>query len=392
MNRRDTGGTLRLQRRIRTMDAARGLTMLFVCFSHFGSAYLVRNSSHPLSLLPVQIGLIASPTFALMSGTMLGTLFVIQQHRFTDVREKLFDRALFLLLVAHALIACSRLAYETHPVAALRMTFMTDAIAVAIVVGLLLIDRVAPATRVLIGTTLVAFSWVLALFWEPHAGGGELAKELLVGANPMHVLAYSVPFLPWLGVYLAFTAFGQRIGTLYQQRDAARVERTFLVAGLAGVGGAALLRVVGFALRVPRLSTHSAAFVRSLAPTFSPTMKLPPGPTYLLFFGGLGLLLIWGVAVIDHHGYAEPVMAWAAMLGRCSLAVFIIQFYIFYTVVGAARLRYTHAWPLLFAASVGAISLFAAWWDGRNLNTALTVGLPQLRALLRPRAHAGRAA
>lgn len=373
------------------MDAGRGLAMLLVCLSHFGSAYLMRNSAHVLSVLPVQIGMIASPTFALMSGTMLGTLFVIQRRNFGAVREKLLDRALFLLLVAHGLIACSRLAYERHPLAALRMTFMTDAIGIAIIVGLFLIDRVTPAARVLAGGSLVAFSWVLALFWMPHASGSEIAKELLVGANPMHVLAYSVPFLPWLGVYLAFTAFGERIGALYQRKDTARVERTFLGAGLVSLGGAALLRLTGYMLRANQGTTHGAAFLRALAPTISPTMKLPPGPAYLLFFGGLGLLLIWGVAVIDHRGRAEPIMAWAALLGRCSLVVFILQFYVFYSVIGAARVRYTHAWPVLFAASIGLISLFAAWWDARGLNTALTVGFPQLQAILRTRTHAGRA-
>lgn len=371
-------------RRIRTMDAARGLAMILVCLSHFSSVYLARHSSGMLSELPLLVGFIASPAFALMSGTMLGILFVLQRATFAALRAKLLDRALFLLTIAHVLIACSRLVYETRAMTALKMTFMTDAIGIALIAGVLLIDRVAAFSRLMIGLAMYLASCELTLSWWPRHALGEFFKELLVGANPTHVLAYSVPILPWLGLYLACTAFGEHIGEAYRVNDTARVERSFFLLGSTATLAGLSLRVFGWVLASPRASLSHHVLAPTIDELFSPTVKLPPEPTYILLFGGLAALLIWAVAVADHGRRAPRVMRWAATLGRSSLAVFVVQFYVYYSVIGPMHLRYSHAWPALFAASLLAISAFASWWDARNLNSILTVGLgsgrPSLRA------------
>jgi uncharacterized membrane protein len=372
-------------RRIRTMDAARGLAMLLVFTSHFSAVYLARHSSGVLSELPLLVGMIASPTFAMMSGTMLGTLYVLQRTTFESLRLKLLDRSLFLLTIAHVLIACSRLVYERHPFDALRMTFMTDAIGVSIIIGVMVIDRVSARTRLLAGGTLYLFSSAQSLLWSPHGHFGHVAKEILVGAYPPNALAYTVPILPWLGVYLACTAFGDHIGRLYRRGATRAVETRFFLLGAISVSSGLALQFVGSLLDPARAHPARQSLLRTIEPLFSPTMKLPPEPAYVLFFGGLGALLIWGIAVLDHRGLAGAVTRWAAMLGRSSLIVFILQFYVYYSVIGAARLPYTRAWPVLFAMSIVVISLFASWWDARSLNSALTVGLVPMRHWLHSR-------
>ena len=361
--------------RIRTLDAARGSAMVLVCLSHFVSVYFRSVADRGIINIPMSIGMIASPTFIVVSGTMLGLLYATRPHDFSALRRKLVDRSLFVLTVAHVLIACSRLAYERHAMDALRMSFMTDAVAVAVLAGLLLIDRVGPLVRAISGLLLLALTWVLVFRWLPHTVFAEASKELLVGAMPDRVLAYTVPILPWVGVYLAATAFGQHLGALYARGATRLVEWRFLSAGVVAIAAGIGLRVVGWGIR-----GHLAMLGRlaRVEPMFSPSTKLPPGPAYILFYGGFGLVLISALAFADHRGYLAWLVDWLGTIGRSSLAIFIAQFYVYYTILGLAHIPYSPAWPLLFIASLAALGLFARWWDSRRLNSILTVRWPVL--------------
>jgi uncharacterized membrane protein len=255
------------------------------------------------------------------------------------------------------------------------MSFMTDAVGVAVLVGLLLIDRSSPLARAIIGALLLALTWVLVFRWLPHKVFAEVGKELLVGAIPDRILAYSVPVLPWVGVYLAATAFGQHLGALYARGAARLVEWRFLSAGLVAIAVGVGLRVVGWGFR-GHIAMSPLTGMARFEPMFSPSTKLPPGPTYVLFYGGLGLVLISALAFVDHRGYLRWLVDWLGTIGRSSLAIFIAQFYVYYTFLGLAHIPYSPAWPLLYVASLVAIGLFARWWDGRGLNSILTVRLP----------------
>src|SRR5437870_5328374 len=109
--------------RIQNLDASRGVALVLVCLSHFVAVYF--GTKHvgglfQLPAFPIAIGMIASPTFVAISGTILGLLFVVQRDTFATLRLKLLDRAIFVLTVAHVLIACSRLPYERHATDALK--------------------------------------------------------------------------------------------------------------------------------------------------------------------------------------------------------------------------------------------------------------------------------
>jgi uncharacterized membrane protein len=89
------------------VDAGRGFAMLFVCLSHFAFAYF---SADPTSVggrtheVLNAIGMVASPTFVLISGFLLGFLYRIQSGEFGPVRRRMIDRGIFLLTIGHALI------------------------------------------------------------------------------------------------------------------------------------------------------------------------------------------------------------------------------------------------------------------------------------------------
>src|SRR5665213_2210872 len=56
------------------IDAARGIAMFFVCVAHFGSGYFASIGEPARQTLTDRIGMVASPTFMLISGMMLGML------------------------------------------------------------------------------------------------------------------------------------------------------------------------------------------------------------------------------------------------------------------------------------------------------------------------------
>ena len=53
--------------RVRAIDAARGLAMVFVCLSHFGLEYFRRLDEPSIAKALYMVGMIGSPTFMLIS-------------------------------------------------------------------------------------------------------------------------------------------------------------------------------------------------------------------------------------------------------------------------------------------------------------------------------------
>jgi len=349
--------------------------MGLVCLSHFTQVYLDRPDQATPAHVPYlyALGMISSPTFVALSGIVLGLLFTVDRPAFAALRGKLVDRALFLLTIAHALIACSRLTYQPHAIDALRMTFMTDTIAICVLVGVSLIGSTPQRLRVSLGFACFAVTWWLAYAWTPLGTTGQLAKELVVGAAQYRLAAYAVPVLPWFGVYIMSTALGEYIGQSYRRRDSGAVERVLFGAGLVVTALGVAVRYLGwYILAHLEMKPEARSFWELL---FSPWSKLLPSPVYVMFFGGLGLLLMAAVAFASHRSRLAWLTARAATVGRCSLAVFTVQFYVYFAVLAKFRAGPTELWPLIFIATLGLVFAFALWWDVHDYNRLLTVGL-----------------
>ena len=87
--------------RLQAIDAARGVAMLFVLLSHFASVQFAMAADAPLQQSLWRVSMVASPTFVLISGMMMGFLYETRRSSFGPVRDKLVDRALFLLTIGH---------------------------------------------------------------------------------------------------------------------------------------------------------------------------------------------------------------------------------------------------------------------------------------------------
>lgn len=340
--------------------------MVFVCLSHFGLEYFRRVDEPSMAKALYLIGMIGSPTFMLISGVMLGLLYETRRARFAQHRILLADRALFMLTVGHFLIMVANAPRASSLSETLQRGFITDALAVALLLGPTLVIRVSRRARLLLALILFAGAWLLTIHWTPANAFDEVVRYLLVGSYP-NEMPYNFPLLPWLAVYVAASVVGQWIGEHLATGQQRKVERT-----LFGWGAAAVTFLVLYKLCQWTITFPSSPLLTVLG---SPWKKLPPSPAYLLFYGGWALMLMAGMLTVERRKLVQPLFRWATLLGRASLFVFILQFYVYYVVLFALNLPYTPLWPLVFVASLVGIAMLAKEWDDSASNAYLTVGL-----------------
>ena len=343
--------------------------MVMVLISHFGFAYFRAADTSHLRYLFIRIGMVASPTFMIVSGLTLGVLHQGAPERTGALSSKLFDRGLFLLTVAHALIGVTYVDLTPEGSSPHMWFFITDTIGVCLLVGPTLVRRLSGWERIGVSLALYVFSWFMVIAVNPGGPTGQLVKEVLVGATQLEAVNSVFPVLPWFALYLVSTVLGERIA------EGLRKDRRRVARGL-GLGGAVALMSAHALNRTVLFLTDEGSWVRHLA---SSHMKNPPSPVYFLFFGGVGLLIL--SACLMAQGRSR-LWTFPMTLGRASLFVFVAQYYLFYSVImplpAPADVR---VWPLALVASIGLMYLGAWVWDARSWNRWLTVVRP-LRALL----------
>lgn len=353
--------------RLLAVDAMRGTVMLLVFLSHFTDGYLYRLGGYA-GYLRERLNLLtrmASPGFMLISGLMLGLLYARAPERFASVRRKLQRRGLFLLTVGHILIVPTYRFWADEPWYLLRVLLVTDTIGLALLVGPSLVTRLGGKARAALGLGLFASSWVLSLGWWPHSLVAETVKEVLFGQPHLTVLLSGFPVIPWLGVYLVGSLFGEWLGT-WGRADVVRVARRFQWVGVAlGVTGV-LLSGVHYWLRHLGGEQLVGGAAEALSELTGHAQKYPPGPTYLALYGGAVLSGLGLMMRAEQRGWLLPYMRWAGVMGRHSLFAFLLQYYVYYLGIYSLHLPYTPLWPLVFLATV-ALQWGVLWaWDVRE--------------------------
>lgn len=375
--------------RLTGLDAARGLAMLLVCLSHFGDVYLRPAGLWAANRAFTRVTLVASPAFMLVSGLVLGFLIATHREGFDALRRKLVDRALFLLTVAHVVIALAQVP-RFGLGSSFDFVFITDVIGVCVITGTLAVPALRPRVRATIAAALYAVAASLVFLWMPAPGSSlQLVKHLLVGHHPgleESAFVYNFPVVPWLAFYLAATALGERLARVRAGTRGPGIAGLFGL-GAVTLGAGTLLRLVRpvLARLSPPGATGEGGVVQFLT---SPWQKLPPGPAYLLCYAGLALALLAGCLWLCQ---ARPDAAAARalrLLGRHSLFVFILQYVVYYGVIFALHLPYTSLWPALFVA-VSLLHVLAAHaWQRAGGVRLLTVGYPALVAWVEHRESA----
>lgn len=359
-------------RRVTAIDAARGLAMILVCLSHFVSS-APPSAVAEMDIL-MTISMIASPTFMLMSGITLGMLYATLGASFGRLRIRLIDRGVFLMTAGHLAVLGAFVIIPGWEARDLQRTFITDAIGVAVIFGALVITHLSARTRIQAALCLYAFAWAVSYLWEPTAGTGLLVKDIVFGPGTAAALVNSFPVLPWVAVHLGATAIGEWTGRQLVDGDTRPVAARWMSMGLIAVVAAVLLKG---AYLMGRPISPGPGWDNLYALT-TPFTKRPPGLVYLLFFGGVGMMLTGAVVAIAEWQFATRAMTAFATLGQASLFIYVAQFYVYRAFLPLAPGLYGIAWPATFVLTIGLLWMLARWWTNNVGNGVLTVGITAL--------------
>lgn len=361
--------------------------MLFVCLSHFASVYLApwgNSGTSPFlrwsGWSAVLVSMIASPTFVAVSGIVVGYLYRVDPAGMPSLRRKLIDRGLFLLLIGHLLLSVPGYVQFRSLSVALGYAFITDVIAVAIIVGPTLLTRTTPARRVVIGAFLLGASWIVPAVWTPRTVVDAVIVRYAFGSSGANALA-GFALLPWLGVYVLATVLGERVGRHAQAKDYHLIDRALLRVGAIAAALGAAITIIRHALRAyaPTLVNVNIGIGVFLAAG----RKWPPGPVYLMLFGGVGIILLsrafWIARDASWMRLTQPL----GTMGRASFFVFVLQSYVYYLIIPVLALPFPQLWPLYYAATIAFLVGAATVWDAFDANRYLTVGLWRTVPLVR---------
>lgn len=357
------------------------MAIVLVMLSHFAQRFATEAGRDGQLGWAVVVGMVASPTFILLSGAVYGTLSQSRNMDAGRLRNLLVDRGLFLLIVAHPLLGASNLLRGTA--GAWHHLYITDTLAPALIFGPALARRTRPRTRVAIGFVLVLASWiVLSIPTPPVQTLGVILREAFVGTvehGGESWWGYHWPLAQWFGVYLIGTAIGEKLAhTPARPWRKSRSYWLFRTGCLAALTGAAL----NIALIIARGELGNGVFAPIVSHLISIRSKFPPSPAYLLWFGGIGLVLM---ALM----YAEIAARWHALLlqkaqtmGRSSLVLYITGDYLFHVPFVLWHPRGLDWWFPAFVAMLVPLYWIAKYWSGVNGNRFLTVGVQHRKAIL----------
>ena len=363
--------------RVGSIDAARGAAMLFVCLAHFSGAYFFDAGAGDTGEYLILIGMLASPTFVTVSGLVAGFLAVTRSGSFVQLRQKLIDRGLFLLVVGHVVLALTGAFAGRGFVHAYKVGYITDVVGFAVILGPWLVSVLKARLRIILAAGVFVSSWIAVFFWEPSGGIAAAAKHHLIGFPDLaNSTSGDFPIFPWFAVYLAGTVIGERLGEYYRSK---RQHVGHMM--LARLGAIALTLGVAAKVALHVIRAGSPALERVhpvLMFSVSSYQKFPPGPVYLVLFGGAGMLLVAAILEAGRRGMQPFFLNQLRQIGLASLFIYIVQFYVYVVVLRSLRLPYTPFWPLLFLFSIVFLAKAAAVWNAREGNRFLTVGVAAL--------------
>lgn len=354
------------------IDFARGAAMLLVFLAHFSEEQWVSDATGGVLLLLHRVAMIATPTFVLVSGLTLSfVLWRTGSEGLSQRKLRVLDRALFLIVVVHIVLVVSEDLLAPNG-GSLREVFITDMVALNLLLGLILLPGTSIRLRLLLGFAWYCLGWMIHFSWHPLNLGAAVAEEILTGPNAGHALDYGFPVFQWAGVFLLGTVMGEGFAKARSSEARQSWAIRTMRQGLAAVLAAVVLKTAVIVSPLARLFESRPEYTEAA----SLLGKLPPSPVYLLFFGGIGACLIAAATLISMKQILPIATEWVAVLGRNSLVAFVLQSYVFRDLVGRVSLgERPWTWPIALAGSTLLIWSGTWMWDRVNGNRWLTVGV-----------------
>jgi uncharacterized membrane protein len=361
--------------RIQQIDSARGTAMLFVFLSHFGLTYFHENGATTWDVLFERIGMVATPTFMIISGIMLGYLYQTRKEKFGSIKVKMQNRGLFFLLIGHIIIAISHIPRSGNFLASFQFIFITDTIGFCIIFGPILIERMSSSLRVFIGICTYLLGWFGGFYWNPSGMPLEMAQSIFFGSvnyDTGYAHIYTFPLIPWFSVYILSSCIGEKFGKYQLEGD---IEGSAFLLKRISLSLISIAVISSVVWKLAKWAKWLPSFIKPDFVGFSGFQKLPPGPVYIMFYGGLGFLIMYILLRLPDKSIWRKFIDVTSLLGQTSFFVFVLQYYVYFVVLYLAHLNYTIFWPLYLLATITCIIPLAYIWRIRGYNRFLTLDL-----------------
>jgi hypothetical protein len=309
---------------------------------------------------------------------MVGMLCADAAQHGRDLRSQFLNRGLFLLTVGHLLIALA----ESHLRGSLWLTMrgvtVVDEIGLctftaAFFVQTLAIPRHCKSIAT-VGALVLAVAWLANIYWIPQDPAALTVEKALIGGNASFAnFVAHAPVLQHVAIYLIGLPLGHQFASLVRREVAYRA----VAARLMSIG--ALLVSAALGLRLVRYALDHLLALRDpvIDLTLKITEKTPPSPGYLMFFGGCAFLLIGILFRASETAGARALgtLRWLAVIGRASLVVFILQYFLYWTLPDLLNLQPNKLAAAFFFFNVLVIRWVAGVWGRLHGNRWMTFGI-----------------
>jgi uncharacterized membrane protein len=316
-----------LRQRLLSIDALRGLVILFMLLDHVRETFLLhRQVSDPMSIDSTEPSLFISrtlahlcaPVFVLLTG-LSAWLYGQKYQGRRDVSAFLFKRGLFLVVLEFTLVNFAW-TFQMPPAVIYLQVIWAIGVSMLALAALVWLPRpllIAVAIGIIAGHNLLD-----GLHFGPGSmlqNGWAILHErswIEVGDNLRLRITY--PVLPWIGVI----ALGYGLGPWFANGSPPLLRQRYLaLAGVAGLVGFVLLRALNGYGEKPW--QHYESSVQTLMSFFNVT-KYPPSLLFLALTLGIGLLLL---LAFERAGHARWI-GLLATFGAAPMFFYLLHLYV----------------------------------------------------------------
>ncbi|WP_104912121.1 DUF1624 domain-containing protein [Pseudomonas sp. LG1D9] len=315
------------RQRLLSIDALRGLVILFMLLDHVRETFLLhRQVSDPMNIDTTEPALFISrtlahlcaPVFVLLTG-LSAFLYGEKYQGRGDVSAFLFKRGLFLVVLEFTLVNFAWTFQLPPSVIYMQVIW---AIGVSMIALAVLVWLPRP---LLIGLALVIIGGHNLLDGVHFAAGSALHipwailhERSWIEVSDTLRLRTTYPVLPWIGVI----ALGYGIGPWFcGSMAAARRQRYLLLAGVGALVGFGVLRLINGYGEAPWQMYDSQ--VQTLMSFFNIT-KYPPSLLFLALTLGVGLLLLLGFERAGQRRWIGTL----AVFGAAPMFFYLLHLYV----------------------------------------------------------------
>ncbi|MGU1045563.1 DUF1624 domain-containing protein [Pseudomonas aeruginosa] len=313
--------------RLHSIDALRGLAMLFMLLDHVRETFFLHRqvgdpmdvaSTEPALFLSRTLAHLCAPVFVFLTG--LSAFLYGEKHQGRRaVSAFLFKRGLFLVALELTLVNFAW-TFQLPPTVIYLQVIWAIGLSMLALAALLWLPRPLLAA---LGVLLVAGHNLLdPLHFAPgsawHLPWAVLHDRGWIEAGDALRLRTSYPLLPWIGVI----ALGYAAGNWFSGATPATTRRRYLLAGGGGLLlGFILLRLLNGYGEKPWAFGETPAI--TLMGFFNVT-KYPPSLLFLALTLGIGLLLLAWFERLDWSGRGKALVAF----GGAPMFFYLLHLYL----------------------------------------------------------------